>query len=174
MAFKAGKCAEPPRMAQVTIMFSACDEPFLEDYLVGPLPVSENTTAVPYSFRTTKGTSRITNYDADADKTQEFIVATAQTCDDIITDLLGAPADSWDIWGIDPLWHEDGRVISAPAFLHAFTSFRADPACLHGTDWVGFWGIPETVFDGETLLPQGLYMKFDVTGRDPSQWSFLG
>lgn len=129
MAFKAGKCDEPPRMAQVTIMFSACDEPFLEDYLVGPLPVSENTTAVPYSFRTTKGTSRITNYDADADKTQEFLVATAQTCDDIITDLLGAPADSWDIWGIDPLWHEDGRVISAPAsFWALFTSFRADLA----------------------------------------------
>jgi hypothetical protein len=128
MAFKAGKCAEPPRMAQVTIMFSACDEPFLEDYLVGPLPVSENTTAVPYSFRTTKGTSRITNYDADADKTQDFIVATAQTCDDIITDLLGAPADSWDIWGIDPLWHEDGRVISTPAsfFLGAFHVLRRE------------------------------------------------
>lgn len=130
MAFKAGTCDEPPRMAQVTIMFSACDEPFLEDYLVGPLPVSENTTAVPYSYRTTKGTSRITNYDADADKTQDFIVATAQTCDDIITDLLGAPADSWDIWGIDPLWHEDGRVISTRSFFLRRFSRRSERADL--------------------------------------------
>jgi hypothetical protein len=33
---------------------------------------------------------------------------------------------SWDIWGIDPLWHEDGRVISTPAsfFLGAFHVLR--------------------------------------------------
>jgi primary-amine oxidase len=29
-------------------------------------------------------------------------------------------------------------------------------------------------FDGETLLPQGLYLKTDITGRDPSKWSLEG
>ncbi|POY73080.1 hypothetical protein BMF94_3918 [Rhodotorula taiwanensis] len=170
MAYKAGKAGEPARMAEVTIMFSACDEPFVEDYLVGPLPVSENTTATPYSFRTTKGTSRIKNYGADEDKAAELYLETAQTCDDIVTDLLGAASDTFDIWGIDPLWHEEGRVISKLAQEHP----RAELADHIVPGWVGFWGIPETVFDGETLLPQGLYMKFDITGRDPSEWQFLG
>lgn len=141
--------------------------------------MSENTTYAPYSFRSTKGSSRVRNYDADSDKTYELFTSTAQDVDDIIEALLGAPTDNWDIWGMcvqflestkasfaflpatdpsvcpassDPLWHEDGKVIS----------------------WVGFWGIPDSVFDGQTLLPQGIYMKFDITGRDPSKWEFLG
>ncbi|BGP31066.1 hypothetical protein JCM10296v2_002830 [Rhodotorula toruloides] len=150
--YLSGKGPKPPRMAYATIMFNSVEEPYVEDYLVGPLPVSANTTYHPYSFRTTKGTSKVRNYDADSDATYEFTVEAAKTCDDIVEDLLGAPTESWDIWGIDPLWHEDGRVIS----------------------WVGFWGVPESVFDGETLLPQGLYMKFDFTGRDPNGWAFLG
>lgn len=29
-------------------------------------------------------------------------------------------------------------------------------------------------FPGETLLPQGLYFKSDITGRDSSKWKVLG
>ncbi|GJN93972.1 hypothetical protein Rhopal_007035-T1 [Rhodotorula paludigena] len=152
LAFLAGNASAPERYAYATISFNTIDEPYVEDFIVGPLPVSENTTYAPYSFRSTKGSSRVRNYDADSDKTYELFTSTAQEVDDIIEALLGAPTDNWDIWGIDPLWHEDGKVIS----------------------WVGFWGIPDSVFDGQTLLPQGIYMKFDITGRDPSKWEFLG
>lgn len=81
-------------MVYATIMFNSVEEPFVEDYLVGPLPVSANTTYAPYSFRTTKGTSKVRNYDADSDATYEYMVATAKTCDDMVEDLLGAPTDS--------------------------------------------------------------------------------
>lgn len=50
------------------------------------------------------------------------------------------------------MWYENGRTIS----------------------WRGFWSIPENIFDGETLLPAGLYIKLDITGRDPSGWSHEG
>jgi primary-amine oxidase len=46
-------------MAYATIAFGATEEPYLEDFLIGPLPVTNETTCVAYSFRTTKGTSRI-------------------------------------------------------------------------------------------------------------------
>ncbi|WRT68622.1 uncharacterized protein IL334_005600 [Kwoniella shivajii] len=91
---------------------------------------------------------------------------------DLVNDVLNATIenqddldDIFDIWGIDPLWHEDDE---------------------NGNDrvitWVGFWRYPETKqmqngsinFDGETLLPQGLYMKFDITGRDSSNWGLIG
>ena len=40
--------------------------------------------------------------------------------------------------------------------------------------WVTFWRIPSSIFDGETLLPQGIFFEANVTGRDPSQWAVLG
>ena len=40
--------------------------------------------------------------------------------------------------------------------------------------WVTFWRIPETIFDGETLLPQGIFFEANVTGRDPSNWAVNG
>lgn len=94
LKYLSGKGPKPPRMAYATIMFNSVDEPYVEDYLVGPLPVSANTTYHPYSFRTTKGTSKVRNYDADSDATYKFMVDAAKTCDDIVEDLLGAPTDS--------------------------------------------------------------------------------
>lgn len=29
-------------------------------------------------------------------------------------------------------------------------------------------------FDGETLLPQGLYIQANITGRDKSKWGLIG
>ncbi|GJN93983.1 hypothetical protein Rhopal_007046-T1 [Rhodotorula paludigena] len=152
LAYMAGTGPEPERYAYASIMHNSLEEPYLEDYMVGPLPVSDKTTYSPYGFRTTTGSSRIRNYDADSDRTSPWMEEVASECDDIITELLGAPTANFSLWGIDPLWREDGRIIN----------------------WVGFWGIPDSVFDGGTLLPQGLYMKFDITTRDPSEWKFLG
>jgi primary-amine oxidase len=42
------------------------------------------------------------------------------------------------------------------------------------TNWVTVWAFPESEFDSETLLPQGLFLKLDQTGRDPSKWSEQG
>lgn len=87
---------------------------------------------------------------------------------DIVNDLLDAKVtnetelrETFAIWGIDPLWHEQGKVIN----------------------WVQFWRVSPEVelpsggifaFDDGTLLPQGLYLGFDVTGRDTSKWSCIG
>lgn len=53
-----------------------------------------------------------------------------------------------DVWGIDPVWQDDSRMVR----------------------WVTFWSLPTDDFDAETLLPLGLFFKSDVTGRDPSEW----
>ncbi|GAA5979366.1 hypothetical protein JCM11641_005014 [Rhodosporidiobolus odoratus] len=152
LEYLAGTAGVPPRMALATILVGATDEPYVEEFLVGPLPVSEETTVSPYSFRTTKGTSKQRRYDAEEDTQYEVYAEVAAEVDDVIEAILGAPSSEFDIWGINPLWHEDGKVIT----------------------WVGFWGVPENVFDAETLLPQGLYMGFNINGRDPKAWEFLG
>jgi primary-amine oxidase len=83
---------------------------------------------------------------------------------DIVMDLLnmtvnGTDSDDGEIWGIDPLWHETDNKGNS-----------------HVVTWVTFWRYPTTdfLFDAETLLPQGLFFKMDITGRDPSKWFLVG
>lgn len=89
-------------------------------------------------------------------------------------DLLGAPFDSFSYWGIDPLWHLDGRVISwlgtwgEPGETVVWSASQRGTSSLHLTYPTA------TVFDGQTLLPQGLYMQLDITGRSADGWSFNG
>jgi primary-amine oxidase len=88
-------------------------------------------------------------------QTQYNVSASVQ---DIVSDLLngtasGSDHDNLDIWGIDPLWH---------------------PTPNTTVQWMTYWRIPESIFDGETLLPQGLFFELNTTGRDPAAWSVLG
>ncbi|KIR28237.1 hypothetical protein I309_02887 [Cryptococcus deuterogattii LA55] len=85
-----------------------------------------------------------------------YTYATIETADDL--------ADTFDISGIDPLWHQPDE---------------------NGNDqviyWAGFWCYPDSMqmesstinFDGETLLPQGLYIQANITGRDKSKWGLI-
>lgn len=66
--------------------------------------------------------------------------------------VTGADNDTGDIWGIDPLWQDDDKIIR----------------------WDAFWNLADDDFDAETLLPLGLYFMSDVTGRDPSKWKLEG
>ncbi|GAA6039389.1 hypothetical protein JCM8097_002830 [Rhodosporidiobolus ruineniae] len=154
LAFVAGTGPEPERYAVASLSFRANEEPYYEDYIVGPLPLTANSTVEPsvgYSTRDDQKT-KIRNYNADEDQVDDFLASEIATCDDIIEELLGAPSANWSWWGIDPLWHQEGRVLY----------------------WAGAWGNPDNIFDGQTLLPQGVYVGADITGRDPANWSFLG
>jgi primary-amine oxidase len=146
---------EPTRWARVSIMFGVTEEPYVEDYKVGPLP--KPTSYEKLGYTSTKGSSKILNYDADSDALYEYIYSITSGVQDIVQDLCngtvtGAEDDTLDVWGIDPLWHENSRVMN----------------------WLGFWRYDDIGSDGETLLPQGLYFKIDMTGRDPSKWSLIG
>lgn len=130
----------------------ATDEPYLAEYIVGPLPTSKNTTYELYNFGSTKSVAKQRSYGADDDLLYDWVLEQVADVGDVIETLTNQTYDSFDWWGIDPLWHEDGRVIN----------------------WYGAWSIPTNVFDGETLLPQGFYINFDCTGREPAGWSVLG
>lgn len=139
----------------------ATTEPYYQDIMVGPLPLDNATvswTPLEYSL-TKKNGGKVQNLEADSDDTlySQWIYPISASVSDITLDLwngtgLGLDNDTLDIWGIDPLWQDDGRIVR----------------------WDTFWSFPTSTFDSETLLPLGLYFKSDVTGRDPSQWSLEG
>ncbi len=165
LAYFNGSAEAPARWAKATIMFGAFEEPYVQDFMIGPLPVSNETTWAPFDYASNKpGGSKIRVFDADDDALNEAYVNISMENADLVMDLLnmtvnGTDSDTGEIWGIDPLWHE-----------------MDEAGKDHTIIWLTWWRYPTTdfAFDGETLLPQGLFIKMDITGRDPSQWHLVG
>ncbi|KAL4790421.1 copper amine oxidase [Aspergillus venezuelensis] len=154
-----GSAPAPTRYAHVRLNNRATVDPYYEDLLVGPLPISNNTTWESLEFPYTRKTQgRVRNIEPDGETVySEWLFKISASIADITMDLwngtaLGLENDTLDIWGIDPLWQDDGRIVR----------------------WDMFWNIADGQWDSGTLLPLGLYLKSDVTGRDPSQWKLLG
>ncbi|KAL4959101.1 copper amine oxidase [Aspergillus stella-maris] len=154
-----GSASAPSRYAHVRLNNRATVDPYYEDLLVGPLPISNTTTWESLEFPYTRKTQgRVRNVEPDGEAVySEWLFKISASIADITLDLwngtaLGLENDTLDIWGIDPLWQDDGRIVR----------------------WDMFWNIADGQWDSGTLLPLGLYLKSDVTGRDPSQWKLLG
>lgn len=160
LAYLDGTAVAPTRYAHVRLDNRATIDPNYADILVGPLPVANGTTTwEPLEYALTRKTAgKVRNLDADSDTLYaKWLYKIGADVADITTALWGGVAtggenDTLDIWGIDPLWQDDGRVVR----------------------WDTFWNLPVDGFDAETLLPLGLYFKSDVTGRDPSKWKLEG
>ena len=155
-----GNSSAPARYAQVTLDLRTTVDPTYTEILVGPLPVDNATTTwqpLEYPY-TKKSGGSIRNLDADYVKLYtKWLYPISASIKDITMDLwggacLGLPNDTIDVWGIDPVWQYDGKL----------------------TRWDTYWNYPTDDFDAETLLPLGLYLKSDVTGRDPSKWKHEG
>lgn len=149
----------PARYAHVVLDIRATVEPTYTDILVGPLPIrNETTTWQPLEYSHTRKTGgSVRSLDADYDTMNSFIMNITGSISDITMSLWGGYAngsddDTLDVWGVDPLWQDDGKLIN----------------------WLTFWNHPTDEFDATTLLPLGLFFKLDVTGRDPSKWSLEG
>jgi primary-amine oxidase len=150
----------PLRYAHVVIDHRASVEPYYADILVGPLPIVNGTTQwVPLEYPYTRKTQgRVQNVEPDSELMYNtWLLGIGTSIADITLDLwngtyLGLDNDTLGLWGIDPLSQENGHI----------------------TRWDQFWHEPTGKFDSSTLLPLGLYVHSDVTGRDASKWKILG
>ncbi|KAK4047619.1 hypothetical protein OIV83_005277 [Microbotryomycetes sp. JL201] len=157
LKYTLGETDTPPeRYAKAIINFQATETPYLEEFIVGPLPVSESTTVRPYTDGHTRGkggSGKQLNFDADGDAVYEWMLTEMEPLTEVYKGLTnGYGPQNLSHWGIDPLWRENGRTIK----------------------WVVAWGDPTTGMGAQTLLPQGIYCKMDITGRDPAGWSIEG
>ena len=71
-------------------MFGATEEPYLQDFQVGPLP--KPTTYAPLSYYATSAQgSKIKNYDADSDAVYDFVYENILSeVQDIVMDLVSS------------------------------------------------------------------------------------
>ncbi|KAK3989769.1 putative copper amine oxidase [Cladorrhinum sp. PSN332] len=157
-----GAAQPPTKYAHVVLNNRAVEDAHYADIIVGPLPI-DNATATwePLTFPWTKQNGgKVRNLDADTETLySQWLHKIGASVADITLDLwnatgMGLENDTLAIWGIDPLWQDDDKIIR----------------------WDTFWRTPSGDFagDGSTLLPLGLYFSSDVTGRDPSKWKLEG
>ncbi|KAF2233127.1 amine oxidase catalytic domain-containing protein [Viridothelium virens] len=147
----------PPRYAHATVQFGATLEPYVQEYQVGPLPITNQSavTELNYIYNSGKGKQRIYNADAASIATFQYQVGTqvANITSRLINGTaIGSATDTLLIGGNDPVIHELNRTVQWNQFYAINTGFAVD----------------------ETLLPTGLEFKTDITGRDPSKWSVIG
>lgn len=146
----------PTRHARAFLMFGATEKPYVREYIVGPLPITNQSTVSPYAFRTTKGgDAKIPIINADQTAYAEFtanIIKEAEDVTKFLWNLTAADKIQLPLAFMAPLTVSDNEVYQWQSFIAPTTS------------------IYETVY----LMPLGLYVRSDITGRDPSKWKMTG
>ncbi|KAI4252160.1 MAG: hypothetical protein LQ352_004444, partial [Teloschistes flavicans] len=148
----------PVRHARALIRFGATLEPYLQEYLVGPLPVAAGkTTVAPLDsiFNKGRGYQRLYNVDTEA-LTAFSYGYTSTNISDISQQLLngtatGDASGTFALAGTTPLIFEGDRVLQ----------------------WNQLYALHTGACEDEDILPSGLMFKTDITGRDPSKWSVV-
>ncbi|KAK7701543.1 hypothetical protein SLS64_010290 [Diaporthe eres] len=152
LPFLAGGGVAPQRYARAILAFGNSQEPYIQEYIVGPMAKGNQTQARPLTFLSTRPPGkklRVYDSDIDSDNLTSTIVSQAA---DITKALWNMDVNSFTLATVSPTGVDNGKV----------------------TTWQGFTGRSTGAFDTYTLLPQGLYVRSDRTGRDPSKWKITG
>jgi primary-amine oxidase len=157
LPFMDGGSKKPARYAKVMLAVSVVADAYLNEIVVGPLPISSATTWRPLDWTYTRKTSRGKVRNLLSDQGSLYGVWLAGIQDSVVNitnDLWGTDKGALVVWGTDPLMQDDpnGRIVRWDAFWHDSLDF----------------------FNTMTLLPLGLYVRSDVTGRDVSKWKVTG
>jgi len=143
----------PVRYARVVLEYNSNLAPYMSENIIGPLPLSNATTIKPLTYVHNSGRSTTKNVYADFLAQYLWLQGIGAEIADITTDLLNdtfGGNGTLDCYGPDP-YYENGRLL----------------------EWVQFWSQGLGQSDSGTLLPQGLYLKADITGRDSSKYKLL-
>jgi primary-amine oxidase len=79
-----GNSTDPDRNAMVTIMFGAAEVAYMQDFMVGPFPITNATTMHPYTFRNNNGgDGKINVVNADNEEYVVFNEARIREAEDV-------------------------------------------------------------------------------------------
>lgn len=141
----------PERWAKMVIAQKMDDEPHLVYYAVGPLPISSTTQILPLTYPFTSGGNSVKSLFTDFGAIAEFSTTLGQGISDITQDLLGTTMRPNDPESL--LCFPRPTTVTSNGLVLWFQFFR-----------------PGNGSGGRTLLPQGIYIKVDVSGSDQNKW----
>ncbi|KAF2729263.1 amine oxidase catalytic domain-containing protein [Polyplosphaeria fusca] len=147
-----GQAKEPARYARATVAFGAPEQPYYQEYSVGPLPATNNTAVEPltYLFNNEKpGRTNVSPIFIGGDVTS-FIAKFSDEIKDITQALWNTTLSEGGItFRVPNPLLEDGRY----------------------TAWAGFLGNVTTGYDSLSLLPLGVSVRLDLTSRNYEDWN---
>ncbi|RGP60861.1 hypothetical protein FSPOR_10362 [Fusarium sporotrichioides] len=150
LPFLSDKSKVPTRYALATVMFGAPENAYLQEFKVGPLPITSGSAVMPYTYTNTKkGDGKISVINPDAEDYGNFNLKIMKEAEDVTKRL-------WN------LTVEDGLQIPL-AFAAPVTASEGKVIM-----WQGFNAPVTSIYDPISLLPLGLYLRTDITGRDPN------
>ncbi|KAK5398842.1 hypothetical protein LTR20_004274 [Exophiala xenobiotica] len=144
----------PDRWARVSNLEIRKDNSYIVDYMVGPLPPSNDTQILPLTYPYNSGRNYVQSPISDVFALLDWALSIGENASDITQELLGAQVNRND--PSDP----DALVMgSRPALIDQG----------HMVHWLEFFG-SGIASDSRSLLPQGLYVKLDTPSANPSTW----
>ncbi|KAH0843678.1 hypothetical protein AYO21_05463 [Fonsecaea monophora] len=145
----------PDRWARLSAVETKGDDAFIVEYMVGPLPPSNNTQILPLTYCHNSGRNYVQSPVSDVFALLEWALSIGENASDVTQELLGAKTNRDDL--DDP----NGLVMgSRPALIESGRMVH----------WLEFFG-PGIKSDGRSLLPQGLYVKLNVPNANPESWT---
>ncbi|KAM0297109.1 hypothetical protein ACHAPM_009978 [Fusarium culmorum] len=156
LPFLSDKAGSPTRYALAAVMFGVPENAYLQEFKVGPLPITNASSVTPFTFANTKkGDGKISVVNPDAEDYGNFNLKIMKEAEDVTKRLWNLTVDDGlqiPLAFAAPINATDGKVIM----------------------WQGFNAPVTSIYDTISLLPLGLYLRTDITGRDPSQWKVTG
>lgn len=84
LPFLSDKYSAPSRYALATVMFGAPESAYLQEFKVGPLPVTNTSVVVPYTYTNTKkGDGKIPVVNPDAEDYAKFNLDVMKQAEDV-------------------------------------------------------------------------------------------
>ncbi|EXJ72703.1 uncharacterized protein A1O5_03850 [Cladophialophora psammophila CBS 110553] len=145
----------PDRWARLSVVETKDDDAFIVEYMVGPLPPSNETQILPLTYCHNSGRNYVQSPISDVFALLEWALSIGEDASDVTLDLLGAKTNRHDpddpnglVMGSRPALIDSGRMVH----------------------WLEFFG-PGMKSDGRSLLPQGLYVKLNLPSASPETWT---
>lgn len=145
----------PERWAKAAISQELEIGPCMVYYMVGPLPISKDSSILPLTYTFNSGKHYVPNPIQNFAAVQDYALSVAENISDITQDLLGAVVNRSH--PEDP----DGLLALTRRSLVGERSLSI---------WIAFWR-PGLGSGARTLLPQGMYVKIDASSPDISDWT---
>ncbi|KAL2211162.1 amine oxidase catalytic domain-containing protein [Sarocladium strictum] len=148
-------CGTPTRYALAAVMFGSPKNAYLQEFKVGPLPITNESAVLPYTYVNTREDGKIPVVNPDAEDYAEFNLKWMKEAEDVTKTLWNLTVD-------------DG--LQMPLAFAAPLTITEEKVIM----WQGFNSPVTSIYDTISLLPLGLYMRSDITGRDPENWKVTG
>lgn len=88
LAYLDSRSKAPIRYARVIIQFGATNEPYIEEFQVGPLPAGKGTAIVPLNYLYNNGEGKQRRYDNDIEALVAFTYQIGTSVGDVTERLL--------------------------------------------------------------------------------------